>query len=69
VSEYWEVRIEGDPACKHEIFERATLTSNPPISQVRCRTCGRMLWQRHELYRDSWPEFPLVALQSQEAGE
>lgn len=58
----WEVRIEGDPACKHETFERATLTSRPPISQVRCVSCGRMLWQRHELYRDVWPEADQVLI-------
>ena len=55
--EEWEVRIEGRPDCEHQA-ECLTLTSDPPISQVRCTRCGRMLWQRHEPIKLPWPERP-----------
>ena len=56
MSNEWEVVTEGRPDCRHEDFDRTTLTLDPPIAEVTCRICRRRLWQRSKPVKDIWPE-------------
>lgn len=52
----WTVRVEGREDCPHYSFQEYVLTSNPPIYEVVCNSCGRKLWKQQVPIKRNWPE-------------
>ncbi|MGH2465278.1 MAG: hypothetical protein ACRDGI_07450 [Candidatus Limnocylindrales bacterium] len=54
----WEVRDPGnDPECDHPVWRDWTLPAVPPIREVRCDRCERVIWRRTRgIETKPWPE-------------
>lgn len=52
----WEVVLEGDPSCNHVRGFESVKVSYPPIMEITCRKCGRIIRSYAQEVEEPWPD-------------